>query len=80
MSKGGYMKYLFIQDRESERWYCCGLVPFQTDYEYTNSGRKKKKLVQKDYVYPRPEDVSAFVKAHKIIEAEKEGEAWAQLN
>ena len=75
------MKYLFIQDRETEKWVCVGIVPFETRTEYVGrSMRSKKVRVQKSWVYPKPENISAFVKAHKIIEAETEELAWQTLS
>jgi len=75
------MKYLFIQDRETEKWFSCGYVPFETVTEYVGcSLRAKKVRRQRNWIYPKPENVSAFVKAHKIIEAETEEQAWQTLN
>lgn len=74
------MKYLFIQDRESEMWFLCGLVPFETVTEYVGRSMRAKKIrKQRSWVYPKPENVSAFVKAHKIIEANTEEEAKCQI-
>uniref|UniRef100_A0A6M3IY45 Uncharacterized protein n=1 Tax=viral metagenome TaxID=1070528 RepID=A0A6M3IY45_9ZZZZ len=76
------MKYLFIQDRETEKWSSCGLVHFDTRTEFISirSNRTKKVRYQPNWIYPKPENVSAFVKAHKIIEAETEELAWQKLN
>ena len=76
------MKYLFIQDRETERWINCGLVPFATRTEFISvrSNRTKKIRYQPNWIYPKPENVSAFVKTHKIIEAETEELACQKLN
>ena len=75
------MKYLFIQDRETEKWFYAGIVPFETETEYVGrSMRRKKVRVQRSWVYPKPENVSAFVKAHKIIEAGTEELAWQTLS
>ena len=73
-------RYLFVQDRESEDWFSCGLVPFETRIEYVGrSLRTKKVRVQRSWIYPKPENISAFVKAHKIIEANNEEEAKCQI-
>ena len=75
------MKYLFIQDRESEMWFCKGYMPWETTHEYVgNSMRRKRVRKQKTWVYPKPEFKSAFVMAHKIIEAETEEIAWQTLS
>jgi len=74
------MKYLFIQDRETEEWVSCGLVPSELVTEYVGrSMRTKKVRRQRSWVFPKPENVSAFVKAHKIIEANTEEEAKCQI-
>jgi len=74
------MKYLFIQDRETEKWLYVGLVPSEIRTEYVGrSMRTKKVRVQGSWVYPKPENISAFVKAHKIIEANNEEEAKCQI-
>jgi len=75
------MKYLFVQDRESGFWFLTGLVPFSTRTEFISvcSNRTRKVRYQPNYVYPKPENVSAFVKAHKIIEANTEEEAKCQI-
>jgi len=76
------MKYLFIQDRETEKWFCCGLIPWDTRTEYISlrSNRTKKVRYQPNWIHPKPEYKSAFVRAHKIIEAETEELAWQTLN
>lgn len=72
-------KYLFIQDRETEKWLYVGLVPFETETHIVGrSMRRKKFRVQRNWVSPKPENVSAFIKAHKIIEANTEEEAKCQ--
>ena len=74
------MKYLFIQDRESERWFSCGLVSYETVTEYVGrSMRARKVRKQRSWIYPKPENVSAFIKAHRIIEADTEEEAKCQI-
>ena len=74
------MKYLFVQDRETGDWIYVGIVPFATRTEYIGrSMRSKKVRVQRSWVYPKPENISAFVKAHKIIEANNEEEAKCQI-
>lgn len=76
------MKYLFIQDRETGKWFPCGYVPFQTRTEFVSvrSNRTKKIRYQSNWIHPKPEFKSSFVKAHKIIEAETEEQAWQTLN
>ena len=75
------MKYLFIQDRETEKWFSCGLAPFETRAEFISvrSNRTKKVRYQPNWIYPKPENKSAFIKAHKIIEANTEEEAKCQI-
>jgi len=75
------VKHIFIQDRESNNWYFAGYTEWTYRTEYpTMRSRGKKVRYQKNYVYPIPEKVSAFVKAHKIIEANTKEEAWQILN
>ena len=75
------MKYLFIQDRETEKWFYSGILPFESHKEYVSvhSNRRKAVRTQRTWVYPKPENVSAFIKAHKIIEANTEEEAKCQI-
>ncbi len=71
--------YVFIQDRESLEWSFFKLTDFWIHEEY--SGRKKiKKRIYYNSIHPKPENVSAFIKQHKIIEANSEEEAWQILN
>ena len=75
------MRFLFIQDRESEKWFYSGALPFENHKEYVSihSNRQKTVRIQRSWVYPKPENVSAFIKAHKIIEANTEEEAKCQI-
>ena len=71
------MYFIFVQDRESEEWSCVGPTKHRMEKEYVGAGRRKKTVVRYDsWTHPKPENVSAFIKAHKIIKAETEEEAW----
>lgn len=67
--------YLFLKERESQNWFFSHILP----RDRFKDGRKVKYLVQ-TYIYPKPENVSPFIEAHKIIKAESEEEAWQNLN
>lgn len=72
------MYYTFIQDRESHKWQR-GTDPEWYTGEKLVGGRHKKTRVQRNWVYPVPEEVSAFVAKSEIIEANTEEEAECLL-
>jgi hypothetical protein len=75
------MYHIFVQDRESEKWFYTGTTGFYMDREYIGSSNRTKKVMRfNSFVSPIPEKVSAFIKAHKIIKAETKEEAWLILN
>lgn len=73
-------KYLAVYDRE-DGWKLHGQVPYQTREVSVPSRRHKygfkfeKQSYQPNRVVPKPEDVSPFIAAHRIIEAENMEEA-----
>lgn len=67
--------YLFIKERESQRWYLSCELPRGR----FKDGRKIRFILRK-WILPKPEAVSPFIEAHKIIQAESEAEAWQNLN
>ena len=74
------MYHLFVQDRESQEWRYVGPTAHHVDKISQGRGRRPKCTVRYDsYVRPIPEYESAFIKAHQVIEAETEAEAWLKL-
>lgn len=76
------MYYVFVQDRESGKWYFTG-HPEWYNTEIPNPkryGHYIKVRKQESWISPVPEKVSAFIKQHKIIEANTEEEAWQKLS
>lgn len=67
--------YLFIKERESQKWYLCGELP----RERYKDGRKIHYYLKK-WIFPEPENVSPFIETHKIIQAESKEEAWQNLS
>jgi hypothetical protein len=67
--------YLFIKERESQKWYLWGELP----RDRFKDGRKIRCILRK-WIFPKPESVSPFIEAHKIIQAESKEEAWQNLN
>jgi len=67
--------YLFIKERESQEW----ILHSELRRESFKDGRKTRYIL-KTSIYPKPEAVSPFIEAHKIIKAESEEEAWQKLN
>lgn len=67
--------WLFIKERESQKWLLWGELP----KERIKEGRKVR-YVQRRWIYPKPENVSPFIECHKIIDAESEEEAWQKLS
>ena len=75
------MYHVFIQDRESEKWFYKGITNSHVEKEWIGGSNRKRSVRYYDsYIHPKPERVSAFIKAHKIIKAETEEEAWLILN
>ena len=69
-------KWVAVFDRESARWHITGHVPWRPEHSYTASGRRRKKrYMQPNWVVPKPENVSCFISAHRIVEAETKEEA-----
>ena len=74
------MYHIFVQDRESEKWFYKGETDSHVEKEWiAGSNRKRSVRYYDGYTHPKPENVSAFIKAHKIIKAETEEEAWQIL-
>ena len=72
--------HIFVQDRESEQWFYEGRTQSHTEKEWIGGSNRKRSVIRYDgYTWPKPERVSAFIKAHKIIQAETEEEAWQIL-
>jgi len=67
--------YLFIKERESQHWCLWG----ELSRDRFKDGRKVRSILRK-WIYPKPESVSPFIEAHKIIQAETKEEAWQNLN
>jgi len=67
--------YLFIKERESQKWYLWG----ELSRDRYKDGRKIRYLLRK-WIYPKPEVVSPFIESHKIVQAETKEEAWQNLN
>jgi len=67
--------YLFIKERETQQW----LLWRELRRESYKDGRKIRYYLRTS-IYPKPEAVSPFIEAHKIIKAESEEEAWQNLN
>ena len=67
--------YLFIKERESQKWYLWG----ELRRESFKDGRKTRYYL-KTSIYPNPEAISPFIETHKIIKAESKEEAWQNLN
>ena len=76
------MYFVFIKDRESEKWYYSGATKSYFTKEYPTPHSKKMKTVTRyeKYISPKPENVSSFIKEHTIIEADTKEEAWAKLS
>lgn len=74
------MKFVYVQDSESGEWRYAHPVPHIWRDTYTPGGRKKgRRSEQPNYIYPIPEHISAFVKAHRIVEAETPEEGLCQI-
>ncbi len=70
--------FIFVQDRESLQWKCHGTTTRMV--RYGTSKRPKYETEKPAWIFPKPEAISCFVKAHKIIKAKTEVEAWQILN
>jgi len=67
--------YLFVKERESQKWYLWG----ELSHIRFKDGRKVRYILRNS-IFPKPENVSPFIEAHKIIKAESKEEAWQNLN
>lgn len=62
-------KYLVIKERESGKWVFDRELPYRKTTQYNpRTGRNKKVYVQDTHIYPKPENISCFIEAHRIIE------------
>ena len=64
-------KWIVVKERETQRWIVVGLTEYYSDTYYPNgfARRAKKRQQQRSWVIPKPEHVSPFIEAHKVIEA-----------
>jgi hypothetical protein len=64
--------------RDTNEWRVLGQMSWKRDYRTDYSGRRAKKIWftrQDDWIIPKPEHVSPFVKGHRIVEAVSAEEA-----
>lgn len=67
--------FIAVLDRE-DGWKIIGETDWRKVERYPyRRGRNKYEMVQDKSTYPVPEKVSAFIKTHKIIEANNREEA-----
>jgi hypothetical protein len=75
------VKWLIVKERESQQWYVLGPTKWETELYYPpGKSRMKKRAVQRSWVYPKPEHVSPFIEAHKVIDAHTEEEARCMIS
>jgi hypothetical protein len=69
-------KWIAVKERESQQWFIAGQTEWYQE-EYLPPGRRRyqKRAVQKTWVFPKPEHVSPFIEAHKVVDAATKEEA-----
>ena len=69
------MKFIIVKERESQKWFPVGLI----GHFQIGGTKRNPKYAERRSVYPKPEDVSAFIESHKIIEAKNKEDAKCQV-